>query len=212
MISENLAQLFSNLKKDNVLFFSEKWEDIINHADIKENFLSYCIEENAFKVFDFALSKGLKNISSIIVGNAIRNNNNKILKLVEKNSLFEYSSKKATDLLSIAVSNNDKIVINFLIKKVKIADDILNFALMAHNEESLQLFISLNYDWLYTHNEQNPVIFIMENFLKNKQEFIKICLNHSKNKVKIINNAITYFKNTEHEAVLNSILNKIKDS
>ena len=210
MISENLAQLFSNLKKDNVSFFSEKWEDISNHPDIKENFLSYCLEEKAFKVFDFALSKGLTDIRSIILANAIRSNNKKIIELIETNLLLKYDSKKATDLLSIAVSNNDKIVIDFLIEKVQIAHDILNFALISHNKEFLHHFINLNYDWSYAHIEQNPVIFIIENFLKDKKEFIKICVENSKHKNKIINEATFYFKKSEYEKILNDILSEIK--
>lgn len=208
MISEKLAHLFSNLSRDNVNYFSENWSEIIKSSDVKENFLSYCLESKSFKVFDFAVKKGLTEIRSIILANAIRSDDEKVISLIIENNLFQYDSKKATDILSISVSNNDTKVINFLLKKVKVSPDILMFALAAKNKVFLTKFIDDGFTWNYSLPEQNPLVFIIENYNKEQAEYIDLIISKSSQADKLINDARFYFEGTEDSLVLDKILKK----
>ena len=208
MISENLAQLFSNLSRDNVSYFSENWSIITNNKDIKENFLSYCLEAKAFKVFEFAVKKGLNELRIIVLANAIRNDDNKIISLIIDNKLFQYQDKKASDLLSISVNNNDIKVVNFLLDKVNISDDILMFALAGHSKEFLIKFTEMGFTWNYINPEQNPVVYVMEDYKSEKSEYINLILTQSSQAEKIKHDAIFYFEGTQNALILNEILNK----
>lgn len=208
MISENLAQLFSNLSRDNVSYFSENWSIIIDNKDIKENFLSYCLEEKAFKVFELAVNKGLNELRTIVLANAIRNDNQKIISLIIDNKLFQYRDKKASDLLSISVNNNDIKVVNFLLDKVNISDDILMFALAGQSKELLIKFTEMGFTWNYINPEQNPIVYIMEDYKSDKNEYINLILTQSSQAEKIKHDAIFYFEGTKIASILNEILNK----
>lgn len=210
MISENLAKLFSNLSRDNVSYFSDNWTDIIKNKDIKENFLSYCLEEKAFNVFNFAVDKGLRDLRSIVLANAIRKDDNKTISLIIDNHLFKYDDKKASDLLSISINNNDIKVINFLLDKVTISEDILHYALAGHNKEYLTKFNDLGFQWRYLNPEENPIIYIMENYKVEKSEYINIILQNCPQAEKIINEAKLYFEDTEESSILNAILDARK--
>lgn len=208
MISENLAQLFSNLSRDNVSYFSENWSNIIKNKDIKENFLSYCLEEKAFNVFNFAINKGMNELRTIVLANAIRNDNQKIISSIIDNKLFQYQDKKASDLLSISVNNNDIKVVEFLLDKVTIADDILMFALAGHSKELLIKFKEMGFTWNYIDPEQNPIVYIMENYRSDKSEYIHLILEDSLQAEKIKHDALFYFEGTETASALEKILKK----
>lgn len=188
MISEKLAVFFSNLKKDNSSFFEENWNLILESEDFKENFLSYCLEEKAWKSFNVGIKKELKNIRSIIFANAIRQNQEKILDLIKENNLLDLKSKKASDLFNIALMMNDIIVIDFLKDKVVYTQDVINYALKSKNEIVVKAIISKinaieNFEVFK--EENNPFHIATYIYEKNLKEILKLLIEKLKDRTLI---------------------------
>ena len=196
MISEKLAVFFSNLKKDNSSFFEDNWNLILESEDLKENFLSYCLEEKAWKSFELGIKKELKNIRSIIFANAIRKNQEKILGLIKENNLLDLKSKKASDLFNIALMMNDVVVIDFLKDKVLYAKDVINYALKSKNENVVKDVINkmgvIEKIEVFK-EENNPVCIATYNYENNLKDILALLIEKLKDK-SLIKEGSDYFK------------------
>lgn len=202
MISEKLAVFFSNLKKDNSSFFEDNWNLILESEDLKENFLSYCLEEKAWKSFDIGIKKGIKSIRSIIFANAIRQNQIIILDLIKKNNLLDLKSKKASDLFNIALMMSDTVVIDFLKDKIIYSEDAINYALKSKNENTVKNLLNQtemieSFDSLK--GENNPIVIAFYSYDKNIKEVLEILNPNLKEKNLIIKDCADYLKNNDEQ-------------
>lgn len=199
MISEALAQFFTNLKKDNVTFFEENWSTFKDSNEIQENFLSHCLEERSWKCFEFGIKKKLKTIRSIVFANAIRSDNQKILSYIEQNHLFDLQSKKATDLFNIALNMNDIAVINYLMDKVTYSKDVLSFALKSKNKEIVKKLLDKGLTWDENFQEQydNPLVIALTYYAMDSKDLCQKILENVQDSQKIKTKALDYLQDNE---------------
>ena len=160
-INKLLGDIFTNLKKDNVVFFQQNWTDIKQDTDIYNNFLSYCFDNKSFKTIDFALNNNCRKLSLIVVSNIIKSQDHILMDIVKKNNLFDIDGEAGKNLFNIAIFNNDIDLINNLKPHIIPNDESISFIWQRGNFALLDELISLGFTF---NKETNYYLDIINNY------------------------------------------------